>query len=98
MSFHGGLQLSDLPALSTLKPAVLIRTGAADPLVPEVDMKAVELCLRSGNADWQIHIYGNVLHAFTDPDIDAAGTAGRLMIVRLTSDPGRQCGCSSRSS
>lgn len=75
VTFHGGLQLSDPPALASLNPAVLICTGAADPLVPEADVKAVEHHLRSGNGDWQIHVYGNVLHAFTDPDIDAAGIA-----------------------
>lgn len=73
VSFHGGLQLSDLAALAWLKSAVLICTGAADPLIPETDVKEVERHLRTGSADWQIHIYGNVLHAFTDPGIDAAG-------------------------
>ncbi|OCI90904.1 hypothetical protein A6U85_25340 [Agrobacterium sp. 13-626] len=75
VSFHGGLRLSDPAALSALKAPVLICTGAADPLVPEADVKEVERYLRTGSADWQIHVYGNVLHAFTDPDIDAAGIA-----------------------
>jgi dienelactone hydrolase len=38
--------------------------------------------MRSGKADWQIHVYGNTLHAFTDPDIDALG----LPVARYNKD------------
>lgn len=73
VSLHGALKLSDPAALAAFKSAVLICTGAADPLVPEADVNQVAGHLRKGSADWQIHSYGNVLHAFTDPNIDAAG-------------------------
>ncbi|MDB5698856.1 MAG: dienelactone hydrolase family protein [Alphaproteobacteria bacterium] len=73
VSFHGGLTLSDPAAAAALTQSILVCTGADDPLVPPADVQEFERQMRSGKADWQIHVYGNTIHAFTDPDIDALG-------------------------
>ena len=70
ISFHGGLKLSETADGTNVKASILVCTGANDPLVPDTDMAEFQRRMHSGTADWQVHIYGNTLHAFTDPAID----------------------------
>ena len=41
--------------------------GNDDPMVPVDDVIALQQELTAAGADWQIHIYGNTVHAFTNP-------------------------------
>lgn len=70
-TFHGGLQISDPSAIAGLEQSLLICTGGADALVPATDVDALQQGLKASVADWQIIVYGNAKHAFTDPDIDS---------------------------
>ena len=45
--------------------------GWDDPMVPPTDVVALAEELTAAGADWQIHGYGNTLHAFTNPDANA---------------------------
>ncbi len=38
---------------------------------PPADVVALAEELTAGGADWQIHGYGNTLHAFTNPEANA---------------------------
>ena len=40
-------------------------------MVPPTDVVALAEELTSGGADWQIHGYGNTVHAFTNPEANA---------------------------
>lgn len=68
VSFHGAL--IDLPphmAKKTIKAKILVCHGYDD---PQVSMEKVAVFQRSMNedhVDWQTHIYGGVMHAFTNP-------------------------------
>lgn len=50
-----------------IKARVLVLHGFDDPMVPEESVSALGKELSSAGADWQIHIYGNTRHAFTNP-------------------------------
>lgn len=66
-SFHGLLvPPANLPA-SAIKAKVLVMHGNDDPMVPVEQVIALEKELTDAGADWQIHVYGNTVHAFTNP-------------------------------
>lgn len=47
---------------------VLALHGHDDPMVPVERVNALEQELTSAGADWQIHVYGHTMHAFSNPD------------------------------
>ena len=57
--------------------AVLCLDGYGDAVVPPDTVVALADELTAAGADWQIHAYGDTVHAFTNPAADdkAAGTA-----------------------
>ncbi len=66
VSFHGLLKPSGLPA-AAVRAKVLILHGYDDPMAPPEDVLAVAKEFTAGGADWQLHAFGNTLHAFTNP-------------------------------
>ncbi|MBF8270630.1 MAG: Carboxymethylenebutenolidase [Gammaproteobacteria bacterium] len=67
ISFHG---LFNPPAnfkARKIKAKVLVLHGNDDPMVPVEMVTALEQELTRAGADWQIHVYGNTKHAFTNP-------------------------------
>jgi dienelactone hydrolase len=67
VSFHGGLTA---PANSKPKPTrtkMLVLQGHDDPMVPPSEVSAFENEMTEVGADWQIYIYSNTKHAFTNP-------------------------------
>ena len=49
-------------------PAVLVMHGWNDPMATPDQVLALATELTEAGADWQIHAYGNTLHAFTNPE------------------------------
>jgi dienelactone hydrolase len=74
-SFHG---LFDAPDLSPqpIKAKVLALHGWNDPMVPPEAVVGLARELTDAGADWQIHGYGHVGHAFTNPQADRIGFEG----------------------
>lgn len=66
ISFHGLLVPSGLDA-KPIRAKVLVLHGHDDPMVPPEQVLALQTELTSAGADWQVHSYGNTLHAFTNP-------------------------------
>ena len=66
-SFHGLLIPPDNLVATNIKAKVLVMHGNDDPMVPVDHVVALEKELTDAGADWQIHVYGNTLHAFTNP-------------------------------
>jgi len=73
VSFHGGLASPRPQDAARIKAKVLVCHGAADPLVPPAQVAAFEREMMKTGVDWQMHIYGGAVHAFTNPAADEAG-------------------------
>lgn len=76
VSFHGvlGNQIGGLVASQEpIKPAkgshALILHGDQDPLVSQQDINQIKQELTDHQVDWQFHIFGNAVHAFTNPEV-----------------------------
>ena len=67
-SFHGLFGAPGNTAGTKIKTRVLALHGHEDPMVPVDAVVALEKELTEAGADWQIHVYGNTLHAFTNPE------------------------------
>ena len=67
VSFHGLLGAPGNTEGNSIKAKVLVLHGSDDPMVPVEDVSALQKELSSAGADWQMHSYGNTMHAFTNP-------------------------------
>ena len=66
VSIHGILAAGE--ALNEdIKAKVLCLHGHDDPMVPPEQVMAFETEMTEAGADWQVHVYGNTMHAFTNP-------------------------------
>ena len=82
---HGDL-LTSMPAKKgDIKAAVCIMHGAADPVVGKKDRDTVEAEMEAAGANWQMTIFGHLLHSFCEEESNVPGI-GQF-------DPGaaRQC-------
>ena len=69
VAFHGALGTPTPENAKNIKAHVLILHGAADPIVNAQAVAAFEKEMTDGHvADWQVVLYGGVMHAFTDKD------------------------------
>ncbi|GJL93299.1 dienelactone hydrolase family protein [Hyphococcus sp.] len=66
VSFHGLLNAPG-NTVSKITPRVLALHGWDDPMATPDDVKAFGEEMTKANADWQLHAYGGVMHAFTNP-------------------------------
>jgi len=66
VSFHGMLKPSGLTE-QKVRAKVLILHGYDDPMAPPEDVLAVAREFTAAGADWQLHAYGQTVHAFTNP-------------------------------
>lgn len=69
VSFHGLLKPSGLPT-TQVSAKVLVLHGHDDPMAPPDDVVALGKEFTAAGADWQVHIYGGTMHAFTNPHAD----------------------------
>jgi dienelactone hydrolase len=73
VSFHGVLTTRSPASEGQVKAAVLVLTGADDPLAPPDQVLGFADEMRSAKVrDWQIEIFGNALHGFTNPSADGS--------------------------
>jgi dienelactone hydrolase len=71
-SFHGLLSPPGNTASNRVSAKVLVMHGWDDPLAEPDDVIAMGRELSGMGADWQLHAYGKVRHAFTNPAADAS--------------------------
>ncbi len=69
-SFHGLFGAPGNTKGSKIMAKVVAFHGWDDPMVKPDDVKALGAELTGAGADWQIHAYGGVMHAFTNPEAD----------------------------
>lgn len=67
VSFHGLFNPPGNTAGTPISAKVLCLHGYDDPMAQPDSVLALAAELSAGGADWQIHAYGNTLHAFTNP-------------------------------
>ena len=74
VTFHGSLQPARGPARpGAVKPAILVQTGGADPMIPKEQVVAFEKEMKAAGVDAQVVTYAKAKHSFTNPDADKAG-------------------------
>jgi dienelactone hydrolase len=80
VGFHSGLATNaPKAAAGSIKARILVAIGADDPFIPLSQRALFESEMREVGADWQMHIYGNTVHSFTNP---SAANAKRPDAVR----------------
>ncbi len=67
VSFHGILKPLENHQPQSIKAKVLILHGYVDPSVPPEQVNQFAQEMTNAKVDWQIHMYGNTVHAFTNP-------------------------------
>ena len=70
VSFHGLFAPPGNTAGNTVKARVLALHGWNDPMAQPDSVLALADELSAMGADWQLHAYGNTMHAFTNPAAD----------------------------
>jgi dienelactone hydrolase len=75
VSFHGLLHAPS-GLSSSCKAKVLVVHGHDDPMVSPKEVLAFEEEMTRLKVDWQVHVYGGAMHAFTNPSAQdsSAGT------------------------
>ena len=70
VGFHSGLQVTSPGDAGKIKGKVMALLGADDPGIPAEQREAFAAAMRAGKVDWQMTVYGGVVHSFTNPDAD----------------------------
>lgn len=68
-SIHGLFAPGEI-ANEEIRARILALHGHDDPLAPPEQVQAFAKEMSEAGADWQIHVYGNTQHAFTNPQAD----------------------------
>ncbi len=76
VSFHGLFGAPGNTAGNTINAKVLALHGWDDPMATPDDVIALTKEMTAMHADWQLHAFGNTVHAFTNPEANdrAMGT------------------------
>lgn len=68
VGFHSGLAtVAPKTDAKAIKADILVCIGGDDPFIPLSQREAFEAEMRDGGVDWQMHVYGNTVHSFTNP-------------------------------
>ncbi len=67
VGFHSGLA-TNAPKTDAkaIRAKILVCIGADDPMIPPDQRAAFEAEMREAGVDWQMHLYGNTVHSFTN--------------------------------
>ena len=67
VGFHSGLGTKEPAAAGAIKGKVLVCIGGDDPMIDADARKTFEGEMKTAGCDWQMHVYGNTVHGFTNP-------------------------------
>lgn len=73
--FHCGLDTSRPDDARNIKGKILVCIGADDPLIPPEQRAAFEVEMRAAKVDWRLHLHGNAVHGFANPNANGLGIA-----------------------
>ena len=71
--FHSGLGTLRPEDAKDIKGKVLVCIGADDPIIGPDSRQAFIEEMTAGKVDWQLHLYGGVVHSFTNKEADSRG-------------------------
>jgi dienelactone hydrolase len=71
--FHSGLGTARPQDAKNIKGKVLVCIGADDPMIGAPAREVFVEEMRAGGVDWQMELYGGVVHSFTNPEADKLG-------------------------
>lgn len=83
VSFHGLLGTPDPGSTKSSGCKVLALHGNDDPLAPPRDVAAFTKEMTDAGVDWQMVVYGNCMHAFTNP---GANNPARGLVYNADAD------------
>lgn len=69
ISFHGLLHKPGTVKSASIKAKILALHGYDDPMVQPEQVHAFCKEMTDAHVDWQMHMYGHVQHAFTNPNV-----------------------------
>jgi dienelactone hydrolase len=82
VGFHSGLATAAARSdAKAIKARVLVCIGGDDPFIPADQRADFEGEMRDAGVDWQMNIYGNTVHSFTNP---SASNANRPEAVKYS--------------
>jgi len=73
VGFHSGLATLAPQDAAKVKGRILVCIGADDLSIPSEQRAAFEQEMRAAKVNWQMDLYGGVVHSFTNPDADRLG-------------------------
>jgi dienelactone hydrolase len=73
VGFHSGLATKDPADAKNIKGRVLVCIGADDPGIDPASRSAFEAEMRAAGVNWQMSLYGGVVHSFTNPEASKLG-------------------------
>ncbi len=73
VGFHSGLGTARPHDAANIKAKVLVCIGGDDPSITGEQRLAFEQEMKAGHVDYQVHVYGGVVHSFTNPEADSRG-------------------------
>jgi len=76
IGFHSGLQVTSPQDAGKIKGKVMALLGAEDPGIPADQREAFHKMLTDAGVDWQMSLYGGVVHSFTNPEADKRQVQG----------------------
>jgi len=71
VGFHSGLATVAPADARNIRGRVLVCIGADDPGIAPEERAAFEQEMRAGEVSWQMHLYGGVVHSFTNREAAA---------------------------
>lgn len=72
VSFHGGLRTAQAAEPNLIRATILALAGVADPFVNVEQRNWFQMEMHRAQADWQLVVYANAKHSFTNPHLDPA--------------------------
>jgi dienelactone hydrolase len=88
VGFHSGLgTLAPKTDAKAIKARILVCIGGDDPFIQLEQRAAFESEMRDAGVDWQMNVYGNTVHSFTNP---TAANAKRPDAVRYSEEADRR--------
>jgi len=76
VTFHAALDSPNPADGRNIKGRLLVCHGGDDSFVTQKDIEAFQQEMRQNKVDWQMNIYGNAVHSFTNPGADKHGIPG----------------------
>jgi dienelactone hydrolase len=76
VGFHSGLGTTRPAEPGAVRPKILTCIGARDPIIPPDQRQAFEAEMTAAGVDWQMNVYGEAGHSFTNPASGDLGMPG----------------------